>query len=388
MKRNSKLFAVVLALFLIVASVPTAFAAGTEPGKTASVSFTLNGIYGVDGTFSYSNKSILSDVSYSNSGEMAGKVNNDVAYFYSSNESNFTITVTAKVASSAKNGDSCQITFKYRTSDANGNMTEWKTMTKTITVEVHTCSDGNNDHKCDSCGTKLTSCKDGNSNHKCDVCGAKLTSCTDANADLKCDICGGKVAAPIDYTELDRQLDIANGLNEADYTSESWSAFEKVLQTAKDARNNGDQATVDKSAADLEKAISELVKMDYSKLIAALESAKNIGDEKIAGLIDRLIAAIEAGNAALKSNDQAAVDAAASELEAVISELEAALGIQSTTSGDSDNVSDDTSNAEPSCNVTWHNVLLILLIISVALNLALGAILIVPVIKKKMKKQQ
>ena len=85
---------------------------------------------------------------------------------------------------------------------------------------------------------------------------------------------------------------------------------------------------------------------------------------------------------------QAAVDAAASELEAVISELEAALGIQSTTSGDSDNVSDDTSNAEPSCNVTWHNVLLILLIISVALNLALGAILIVPVIKKKMKKQQ
>lgn len=369
MKRYSKLFAVVLALFLIVASVPTAFAAGTEPGKTASVSFTLNGIYGVDGTFSYSNKSILSDVSYSNSGEMAGKVNNDVAYFYSSNESNFTITVTAKVASSAKNGDSCQITFKYRTSDANGNMTEWKTMTKTITVEVHTCSDGNNDHKCDSCGTKLT-------------------SCTDANADLKCDICGGKVAAPIDYTELDRQLNIANGLNEADYTSESWSAYEKVLQTAKDARNNGDQATVDKAAADLEKAIGELVKMDYSKLIAALESAKNIGDEKIAGLIDRLIAAIEAGNAALKSNDQAAVDAAASELEAVISELETALGVQSTTPGDSDNVPDDSINAEPSCNIAWHNILLILLIISVVLNLALGAILLVPVIKKRMKKQQ
>ena len=380
MKRYSKFFAIILAIILVLTTTPVAFAAGVEPGKKASVSFSFNDIYGVDGTFSYSNASILSNISYSNSGNMAGKVNNDVAYFYNSESTDFTITINAKVSSSAKSGDTCQITFKYRTSDANGNMTGWQTMTKTITVEGHTCTDSNKDHKCDSCGAKLTSCNDGNKDHKCDTCGAKLTSCVDRNKDLKCDICSNEVDPPIDYTELDRQLKIAGELNKDEYTEDSWNSFTKVLKKAKDVRKNGNQADVDAAAKGLEDAISKLLKMDYSRLLAALDSAKSVGNETVAGLIERLIAAIEAANDALDSNDQAAVDAAATELENVIAELEKALN-------EMNGVSVDTEPSSPFCNISWHNILLVLLIISAILNVALVIVIVIPVVKKKKQRQ-
>lgn len=399
MKRYSKFFAIILALILVLTTTPAAFAAGVEPGKTASVSFSFNDIYGVDGTFSYSNASILSNISYSNSGNMAGKVNNDVAYFYNSESTDFTITINAKVSSSAKSGDTCQITFTYRTSDANGDMTGWQTMTKTITVEGHactdsnkdhkcdscgtkltSCNDGNKDHKCDSCGAKLTSCNDGNKDHKCDTCGAKLTSCVDSNNDLKCDICGKEVDPPIDYTELDRQLKIAGELNKDEYTEESWNTFTKVLEKAKDVRKNGNQSDVDAAAKELEDAISKLVKMDYSRLLAALESAKSVGNETVAGLIERLIAAIEAANNALDSNDQDAVDAATTELENVIAELEKALN-------EMNGVPVDTEPSSPFCNISWHNILLVLLIISAILNVVLVVVIVIPVVKKKKQRQ-
>ncbi len=358
MKRYSKLFSLFLAFVLVMTIAPAAFAAGVKPGQTATASFSFKGIYGVDGTFTYSNASILKDVTYSNSGKMAGKVNKDVAYFYSSESTNFTIKVNAKVADSAKNGDSCKITFTYRTSDANGDMTGWKKMTKTIKVEFHNCEDKSKDHKCDTCGKVLTSCKD-------------------SNGDLKCDICGAAVTPPINYKELDRQLEIAGGLKEKEYAQDSWEAFEKVWSKAKGVRKKGNQEAVDTAAKDLEKAISELVKMDYSKLLDAVEKAKNVGDEKFATLIERLIAALDGADTALEGNDQAAVDAATAELEAVIADLDTALkGIGQT---DAEEVP-----AVPSCNVPWHKILLILLIISVLCNVAFVVIIVVS--KKKKKK--
>lgn len=357
MKRYAKLFSLIIVFVLVLTAIPAAFAAGVKPGQTATASFTFKGIYGVDGTFTYSNASILKNVSYSTNGKMAGKVNKDVAYFYSSESSDFTIKVNAKVADTAKNGDTCKITFTYRTSDANGDMTGWKKMTKTIKVEIHDCEDKNKDHKCDSCGKVLTSCKD-------------------SNQDLKCDICGAKVTPPVNYKELDRQLEIAGGLKEKEYTQDSWKALENVWNKAKNIRKKGNQEAVDAAAKDLEKAISELVKIDYSKLLEAVEKAKNIGDEKYATLIERLIEALDAADAALADNDQAAVDAAATELEAVIEELDKLL---------KDGGQADATDvpAEPSCNISWHKLLLILLIISVLCNV----VLVVIVVGKKKKEK-
>ena len=367
MKKFSKFLAIALALTLIFASMPAAFAAGTEPGKTVSVSFSFQGIYGVDGTFTFSNPSILSDISYSYSGGLNGSINNNVAYFYGNQATDFTITVTAKVVASAKNGDSCDISFTYETSDQNGDMSSWKTSTRTITVEVHEC-------------------KDANKNHKCDGCGAKLSNCVDNNKDNKCDICGAKLEDPIDYTELDKQIKKADELKKNEYTAESWNEFTKVLEKAKEARANGKQADVDAAAKNLADAFGKLVKMDYSKLQAALEAAKTVGDETVSSLIQRLIAAIEAANKALESNDQAAVDAATAELEAVTAELEKALNELKTTEivevevEVEKEVVVEVEPSEPFCNISWHDLILILLIVSVVLNVVL---IVVPVIKKK-----
>lgn len=357
MKKLSRIFSVILVLTLIVASVPAAYAAGTSPGSAVSVTFTFNNIYGVDGTFTYSNDSILTGVTYSDNGTMSGKVKNNMAYYYTNEASNLTITISAKVAKTAKNGDTCAITFKYRTSDANGTMSEWKTMTKTVKVEVHNCADNNKDHKCDSCGKKLTSCKD-------------------SNGDQKCDICGGYVAKPVDYTELNRQLGIAAGLKQGDYTSGSWATLDKAVAAGKTALKSSKQTDVDTAAKAVADAISGLVRMDYTKLQAALESVKGLGEDvKLGDLIDRLVAAIQKGQAALQSNDQAAVDAATAELETVVAELRKALADLGSADNDTDNIVDEKPDSA-FCNISWHTLLLILLIVSAVLNVALVALLL------------
>lgn len=384
MKRFSKIFAIALVLSMILASLPAAFAAGTEPGKTATVSFSFQGIYGVDGTFSFSNQAMISSVSYGNSGGMGGKVNNNVAYFYSSEATNFTINVTVKVADTAKNGDSCDITFTYRTSNQNGEMTAWQTASRTVTVEVHTCKDGNKDHKCDTCGKKLSDCNDANNTHKCDVCGATVSKCKDSNKDNKCDICGVTIGKPIDYTELDKQIKNADELKQEEYTQESWDALTKAYEAAKDARKNGNQTQVDAAAKALADAISKLAKMDYSKLEAALEAAKKVGDENFASLIERLVAAVDAADKALKGNDQAAVDAATAELEKVTAELEKALAEMKTTEIQTveKEVIVEVEPSGPFCNISWHDLLVILLIVSVVANVVLIVVIVVPKKKK------
>ena len=71
-----------------------------------------------------------------------------------------------------------------------------------------------------------------------------------------------KPAEPvIDYTELNKQIDIANGLNKEEYTEESWAAFEDALKAAIEARKSDDQTVVDATAKALEIAIANLVKV-------------------------------------------------------------------------------------------------------------------------------
>ena len=58
------------------------------------------------------------------------------------------------------------------------------------------CADTNKDHSCDDCGTYMGTHSDSSNdgNHNCDYCNATLTSCTDANKDHGCDECGAKIS--------------------------------------------------------------------------------------------------------------------------------------------------------------------------------------------------
>lgn len=340
MKKFSKIIAVLMVLVMALSFLPAAFAAGeveVESGKEATVSFAFENVYGVDGEFTFSNPDLFDSVKYEYAGSVGGLMSNDKAIFASQEAFAVTLVVKCTVAAGAKAGDKCDVSFKYETADKDGNMSEWNTVTKTVVVKA-----------------------------------AAVVQPTPTPA------------TKIDYTELNRQLDIAAGLNEKDYTAESWAEFATAWNSGKAALSSTSQNTVDAAAKALADAIAALVRMDYSKLEAALDSVKTLGEGTGFGdLIDRLVAAIDAGKAALEGNDQAAVDAAAKELEEVVAALKKALEEMETTETIVQEVPVEVEPTSPFCNISWHNLLLILLIISAVLNVAFIVVIVASLLKKK-----
>ena len=75
----------------------------------------------------------------------------------------------------------------------------------------------------------------------------------------------GETPAPseVDTTKLAAAIEKAEGLNESDYTKDSWKALQSALAEADTAlKEKKDQDTVDKATEKLNKAISALVKKD------------------------------------------------------------------------------------------------------------------------------
>ena len=132
----------------------------------------------------------------------------------------------------------------------------------------------------------------------------------------------------VDYTELNKQIEIAQGLNKDEYTADSWAKLEKALADAIAARESKVQQEVDDAAKALADAIAALEKkpvvipVDYTKLEDAIEKALSLKEEDYtpnswANLQKALADAI----AARKSNVQSEVDAAMNALNAAIDAL-------------------------------------------------------------------
>ena len=142
------------------------------------------------------------------------------------------------------------------------------------------------------------------------------------------------------------------------------------------ALSSKDQDVVDAATKALKDAIAGLVKMDYSKLQEALDSANAlIGSNELGDLWAKLANAIANYTALLTSDDQAAVDAAAAEIMDLIDQITALLG---------EDVPTGTTEPEGKyCNIPIHKVWPILFFISLAGNVVLIVLL---VNKKKDKK--
>ena len=101
MKISKKLLAMVMALLLALCALPVVSAAGStnaEPGKTVSVQFDFSKIYGVDGEFQFSNRSLFSSVSYDTSKSgMGGSIDNDKCFLYGASEVTGYISVNLTV---------------------------------------------------------------------------------------------------------------------------------------------------------------------------------------------------------------------------------------------------------------------------------------------------
>ena len=193
------------------------------------------------------------------------------------------------------------------------------------------------------------------------------------------------VAAPnVDYSELSRQIAIANGLREAEYTGESWNALSDALAQAIRALSSDSQTTVDRSNSALDTAIAGLVKLDRSMLEKSLGAASDL----VAGDMNndvwfRLVEAVNNGKAQLNSNDQDAVNAAAAQIDELLAQVKAIVEAQNTPKIVTKEVMVEVPPTDDYCNIPAHRVWPVLFFCSLALNVVLVAVIVVYVSRKK-----
>lgn len=216
MKNMKRISCLMLALLMALCMGISSFAlatpdkVATEAGKEVTIKFTYEKIMGVNGTFSFSNPDMISDVKVvldenSNFSGSFGK-ESYAAWYYAGAVADCTIVMTVTVSKNAKPGDECVINFNYETT-ADG---EW--------AEVPEYSD-------DSCRIYIA-----------------------------------EEEVELDYTALKKTIKTAEGLTEKAYTPDSWAAMVAVLKDAKALVDNADtQGEIDDMTAKLQAAIDALV---------------------------------------------------------------------------------------------------------------------------------
>lgn len=350
MKLSNRILALLLAVLLLTAAAPAALAAGSQKtgyaGDSVVLTFSYSDIYGVDGSFSLDDPNgIVESWSASGySGNFSGDASGQSCFLYGTSAGNATVKVTVKLKGSAQVGQSASVYFSYSlVTDDMGNVTDYKTDTAKVTVVERVA-----------------------------VVEPTPTPPTPVT--------------PTDYSELERQIALANGLNEADYTAETWAALLDALTAANEALQVKEQAVVDTAAADLKAAIEAMVKMDYSALEEALKKAQAfVGTQEMGGDWLSLGQAVGKGQELLTSGDQAAVDAVTAQILDALTKLEAYVPKEV----EPEIVYKDKIVEVPPttdfCNISSHRIWPILFFVGLGLNVLLGGalILVISVRKKK-----
>lgn len=357
MKFAKRITALLLALLLVTAVVPVSHAATSDksvaPDTTVTLYFTYSGIFGVDGTFAINDPDNIVKswkVGNPNAPGMSGNISGVDCYLYTSGKTNVgsdvSIPVVVTISTTAVAGQSATISFNYAlcTDGVLGTMSAYKTDTAKVTIEAESGP----------------------------VEEIPLPDNKDPNR--------------VDYSDLERQIAIANGLNQSDYTSDSWAVLQAALVKAEDTlANSKNQDDVDAAAEDLAEAIFALVKMDYSKLEAALAAVEEFADsQEIYDLWLKLADAVTRGKQLLSSGDQAAVDAAAEDIRAILAQLMDALSSNiPSTGGDGSQSEVVVPPEEDFCNIPLHKVWPVLFFMSLAVNVGLIALIVIYVAKRK-----
>ncbi len=130
----------------------------------------------------------------------------------------------------------------------------------------------------------------------------------------------------VDYVELNRQITIAEGLKEKDYTADSWKVLQDALEKAIEARNSTSQTDVDNATKALKDAIDALKLapvVDYTELNRQITIAEGLKEKDYtADSWKTLKNALEKAIEARKSTSQTEVDAATKALKDAIEALE------------------------------------------------------------------
>ena len=190
-----------------------------------------------------------------------------------------------------------------------------------------------------------------------------------------------------DYTELEMQLSIANGLRSYDYTIQTWKPLKKAIETGdRYLKGKYGQQAVNTAVEDLREAMFQLVKMDYSELENALGYVYVKIDEnsELHGAWVRMNTAVEKARPLLVSGDQEAVNAAIEELNLLLEEInnyeikdlqEPEVVIQE--------VEVEVLPTGDYCNIPMHRTWPVLFIVSAVLNVVLIIVLIYVIMRKR-----
>ncbi|MBQ7309569.1 MAG: hypothetical protein IJW87_05265 [Clostridia bacterium] len=274
MKKTSKLLALFLVLSVLVSVFCMPISAANAPqGKTATVTFTFKDIAGVNGTISYSNADIFADVKVRVASNTTGEATKDAFFLYSdtAEAGNLSFILTVKIDPKAKINESCTIALLFDTYDEEGNVIA-EGLVRTETVKV-------------------------------------------------------VAADAVDTSYLEEQIALAEALVAKNYTIESWTVLEAALSAAKSARTSNSQSRIDGAAKTLEDARLALVRLDYSKLVAALAEVNTFyGTDETTGLLKQFVEAVTEGNALLENGgSQEAINATAAKILELLEALKAAL---------------------------------------------------------------
>jgi hypothetical protein len=360
MKIISRGILLALVLVLTLSMAPTANAAVdvkiTEPGETVSFTLEYTDACAVEGEIIFSDpSSIITNKHYDVSQcGMDGQVANNLIFLYSDHADGVDgkIVVTFAVHSAAKQGSSCTVTFRYAVT-APGSDTPGKVKTVTYMVTVST--------------------------------GGQVPP---TPVDPPDDPGDKPPVVHVDTSALLTQIKVAESLTYYDYTRESWADVESALENARQQLDSTSQSSIDVATQSLKLALANLVSVDYTALQAALDSTGNlISDEAVEAQWQRFITALANARTQRTSGDQAAVDAATAELLASKAELEKALESMGKLIEVEKKVEVEVEPDYDYCNILFHNVILVIMIISLVLNVVLIC-LIAAFFYKKHKNQQ
>ena len=190
----------------------------------------------------------------------------------------------------------------------------------------------------------------------------------------------------LDYSELELQVALANGLNSYDYTIESWEPLQKALDVGnKRLAGIYDQGKLDSAAKDISRAIARLVKMDYSALIKAMDAVdlKVEANPEYHDVWYRLNKAVEDAKPLLISGDQEAVHAATKEINMLLEELAACNIMTAEPEIIIQEVEVEVLPTNDFCNIPSHHTWPLLFAISAVVNVALIVVLVFMVMKTR-----
>lgn len=190
-----------------------------------------------------------------------------------------------------------------------------------------------------------------------------------------------------DFSELQIQVAVVNGMVPYHYTNASWAPVQKALDEGSKILELGlaGQQDIDKAVAAIEKSLTGLVEMDYSALEAVLGEVDYKIDENAVECEwwVELGATLSKARPLLVSGDQEAVDQSVTELKLLLETMGPSNRLAAEPEVVIQEVEVEVLPSEDYCNIPMHLTWPIMFTVSAVINVILVFMLSYVIVRKK-----